>query len=189
MKKQLLLIMLFLCVSCVAACGQGNDASQPVATTTPTSRIPIVRPTQLPTHTPAPQSTPSYLRATHGPTVLGVSVSNFFGKYGSTGITDGHSYTWTVYKDGNPTEVIGAAIHADGTVYRVGVVNSTYTNWSLSQSTQACSAFLPNGSSFEEQVSDQIALYSSPAGEIHMETQNIQGDCFLQFANTIGTAG
>ena len=195
-KNYLLLIMFLLCISGVAACGQRNDTSQSVTTTAPTSHIPTVHPTPLPTRTstplptrtPTPQSTPSYLRATHGPVVLGVSVGNFFGKYGNSLVTLDHGYTWVVDKDGNPYELIGATFHTDGIVYRVDIVNETQSDWSVAQSAQECSRFLPTGSNFEQQVDDQIARYTSPAGEIHMERENQQGDCFLQFSNTIGTA-
>ncbi|GHO88029.1 hypothetical protein [Dictyobacter formicarum] len=93
------------------------------------TQAPTAHPTQFPTHAPAPQSPPLYPRAKHGPAVLGVSVSNFFGKYGDYSIPGDHDYTWNIYgKDGNPYEEIGAIIHTDGTVYRVDVVNSSQTN-------------------------------------------------------------
>lgn len=196
-KKHLLLIMLVLCIRCIAACGQEHHASPSIAPTTPTvqpthlpTHIPTVHPTPPLTHTPAPQSTPSYLHATHGPAVLGVSISNFFGTYGTSRIPGDHSYSWNLYgKDGNPYESIGATIHADGTVYRADVLNSSQTTqWSVAQSMDACSAFLPTGSSLKEHVSDHIALYSSPQGDIHMEMQHEEGDCFLQCAHTIGAA-
>src|SRR6266480_6791869 len=101
------------------------------ATPTATS-APILGP---PTPVPTPQHTPSYLRMTHGPTVLGVSVSNFFGKYGDATVTHDHRYTWSVYKNGNPFELIGTNIHPDGTVYRIDVVNTSDTDWRPAQST------------------------------------------------------
>jgi hypothetical protein len=169
----------------LVACGS-TATSDPVHKATPTAK-PTATPTATPTNTPIPTPTPSYLRVSHGPTVLGVSVSNFFGKYGDAPVVGDHGgYTWSVYKNGNPYELIGADIHPDGTVYRVDVVNSSGTDWSPAQSTQACSAFLPEGSSFEEQVDDQTESYTSPEGDNLLTRENQEGDCFLQFRNTVG---
>ncbi|WP_338250824.1 hypothetical protein [Dictyobacter halimunensis] len=159
---------------------------KPTPTSTP-APTPTPVPTPIPTLKPTPSS-PAYTHATHGPTVLGVSVSNFFGKYGNySNIPLNRGYTWSVDdQDGNPSQGVDASIHTDGTVYRVDVINLTDTNWSIAQSTQTCSAFLPAGSSFEEQVTDQITRYNSPAGEIQLDRMNDYGDCILQFSNTIG---
>jgi hypothetical protein len=145
------------------------------------------QPTPMPKPTPTPSS-PAYTHATHGPAVLGGSVSNFFGKYGNATTTPvGRGYTWAVNdQDGNPSQLVSAQIHTDGTVYRVDVINSTTTNWSIAQSTQICSAFLPARPNFEEQVTDQITQSSSLAGKIQLDIMNDQGDCILQFSKTIG---
>src|SRR2546423_5525752 len=81
------LVCILACLLLLSACGQSKaqSAAPPAAPhrATPTATsAPLLGP---PTPVPTPQHTPSYLRITHGPAVLGVSVSNFFGKYGATG--------------------------------------------------------------------------------------------------------
>jgi hypothetical protein len=128
------------------------------------------------------------VQATHGPTVLGVSVSNFFGKYSGAMFVLDHGYTWIVNNNGNPNEMVSATFHPNGIVYRVSVVNDSGTNWSLEQSFQVCSSFLPTGASFDQQIDVQTVRDTSPAGEIQLWSENQEGDCMVQFMNTIRTA-
>jgi hypothetical protein len=181
----LLLIGFFFIIVSLVACEQASTATVSDSTGTQTIHVPTAHPTSLPAHPPRPQSTPSYLQMTNGPTVLGVSVSNFFGKYGQTLITHDHGYTWAVDNNGNPYEMVGVDIHPDGIVYRVDVLNASGTNWSLTQSIQACSTFLPPGTNFDQQVDAQTVRYTSPAGEIQFWSENQEGDCMVQFMNTI----